>query len=133
MATGTCLGISVSAYSYSLFKVKKLWNISSSFLVIFSSILPSFAKMKSHLSLLGCVLYLANAANALEERASNWTVGQVVKTNSGPVSGHPATVNTGVSEYLGIPFAIPPVGDLRWTAPQQYNGTSAINGTKFVC
>lgn len=89
--------------------------------------------MKLNLSHLGCALYVANTAYALEERVSNWTVGQIVQTSSGPVTGHSATVNTGVSEYLGIPYAIPPVGDLRWTAPQQYNGTSAINGTNFVC
>lgn len=72
-------------------------------------------------------------ARVIEGRASNWTVGQVVQTSSGQVTGHPATVNTGVSEYLGIPYAIPPIGELRWTAPQQYNGTGPINGTKFVC
>lgn len=87
-----------------------------------------------------CLLYApclalcaaASIVNPVMERSTNWTVGQVVQTSSGPVAGHPASVNSGVSEYLGIPYAIPPVGDLRWTAPQAYNGTSAINGTKFV-
>jgi len=41
----------------------------------------------------------------------------VVKTNAGLVSG---TVNTDgdISVFKGIPFAAPPVGELRWKAPQ---------------
>jgi para-nitrobenzyl esterase len=38
-----------------------------------------------------------------------------VRTLSGPVQG---TTDNGVAAYLGIPFAAPPVGDLRWRAPQ---------------
>jgi hypothetical protein len=63
---------------------------------------------------------------------ANWTVGQVVETSSGAVSGHAASNATGVSEYLGIPFAQPPVGDLRFAAPVTYNGSEAINGSSFV-
>jgi hypothetical protein len=69
----------------------------------------------------------------IHERASNWTVGQTVQTTSGPVKGHAAyNVTTEVSEYLGIPYAIPPVGDLRWKAPQRYNGSLTISGSLFV-
>jgi len=82
--------------------------------------------MKASLSL------LALSAITFPERASGWTIGQTVPTSSGPVNGHAASNATQVSEYLGIPFAAPPVGDLRWAPPQKYNGTSAINGTSFV-
>jgi Carboxylesterase family len=58
---------------------------------------------------------------------------KTVNTTSGPVSGHAASNSSAnVSEYLGIPYAQPPVGDLRFAPPVQYNGTSPINGTNFV-
>lgn len=39
-----------------------------------------------------------------------------VKTNDGLVSG--ATLDNGVRVFKGIPFAAPPVGELRWREPQ---------------
>jgi len=38
-----------------------------------------------------------------------------VQTKNGPISGK---TEAGVRIYLGIPFAAPPVGDLRWKPPQ---------------
>ncbi|KAH6714200.1 Alpha/Beta hydrolase protein [Leptodontidium sp. MPI-SDFR-AT-0119] len=77
------------------------------------------------------ILGLALGAAGVAQAAGNWTVGQVVDTSSGSVTGHAASVNAEVSEYLGIPFAQPPIGDLRWTAPQAYKSTDAINGTDY--
>jgi cholinesterase len=71
-------------------------------------------------------------SKSLEKRQSNWTVGQTVQTGSGPVKGHAALNATQVSEYLGIPFAAPPVGNLRFAAPLKYSGNTTINGTSFV-
>jgi para-nitrobenzyl esterase len=39
----------------------------------------------------------------------------VVKVDSGQLQG---VVSDGVVSYKGIPFAAPPVGDLRWRPPQ---------------
>lgn len=75
---------------------------------------------------------LANAA-PLSCDQSDFTVGQVIETSSGPVAGHAATGYSEVSEYLGIPFAQPPVGDLRWAAPVKYTGSSLNNGSTYVC
>ncbi|SPQ24842.1 b05a4d56-04e7-4832-8fd7-1777951de8d0 [Thermothielavioides terrestris] len=41
-----------------------------------------------------------------------------VATSNGPVTGHIAPNTSCVVEYLGIPYAKPPVGDLRFAAPQ---------------
>jgi carboxylesterase type B len=60
-------------------------------------------------------------------------VGQPIKTSSGPVSGHAATVNSDVSVYLGIPYALPPVGNLRFMPPKKYHGDKPINGSSIVC
>jgi len=66
------------------------------------------------------------------KRQTSWAVGQTVNTTSGPVTGHTGKTAEGVSEYLGIPFAQPPIGDLRFAAPVKFSGTNPINGTSFV-
>lgn len=68
-----------------------------------------------------------------ERRQSNWTVGQTVHTESGPIVGHAAPNASMVSEYLGIPFAQPPVGILRFAAPVPYLSQDTINASAFVC
>lgn len=74
---------------------------------------------------------LAAAAVSVGAQA-NWTVGQTVLTSSGSVQGHASSQSPNVSEYLGIPFAQPPVGTLRFAAPLAVNATGEIiNGTDF--
>jgi para-nitrobenzyl esterase len=41
---------------------------------------------------------------------------EVIQLHSGPISGQ---VEDGVRHYLGIPYAAPPVGELRWKPPQE--------------
>lgn len=42
----------------------------------------------------------------------------VVQTASGPIQGAYSTVAPAIRSFKGIPFAAPPVGDLRWRNPQ---------------
>ena len=75
---------------------------------------------------------LASQARILPERHSSWTIDQTVNTQSGPVRGHAASSASGVSVYLGIPYARLPIGDLRFAPPQKYTGKTIIDGTNFV-
>ncbi|KAH6657018.1 carboxylesterase [Truncatella angustata] len=74
-------------------------------------------------------------ASTCVTRQADWKIGQVVATSSGPVTGHDAGNSTGVSEYLGIPYAQPPVGELRFQPPVAYKNNSTISGASFgdVC
>lgn len=89
-------------------------------------------KMKVPTLLLFAIATSAHAFAPLQSRQSNWKIGQTVRTSSGPVNGHAASNESQVSEYLGIPFAKPPVGELRFAVPVAYNGTVTLNGTNFV-
>ena len=52
-----------------------------------------------------------------------------IKTDLGFVSG---SLLDGVTSYKGIPFAAPPVGDLRWKAPQAAKGWDGVrDGSAF--
>lgn len=61
-----------------------------------------------------------------------YVVGQGVVTSSGLVVGHASTHQPDVSEYLGIPFAKPPIGDLRFAAPQEFTSCNFIRASNFV-
>lgn len=56
-----------------------------------------------------------------------FAVCQVVETNYGRING---TTLGGVYRFLGIPFARPPLGDLRWKAPVEPMSWDSILETK---
>ncbi len=61
------------------------------------------------------VIVLALAFSALSFASTPKAINGVVKVDGGLISGSEAE---GVRSYKGIPFAKPPVGDLRWKPPQ---------------
>jgi para-nitrobenzyl esterase len=59
--------------------------------------------------------------------------GPVVKVRQGEAQG---TAADGVAIFKGLPFAAPPVGDLRWRAPQlpaKWSGIRAANAFSSTC
>jgi len=75
-------------------------------------------------------IYLLAAALAavLSSNAQNMTnpVPQI-KTANGTVQG--VTEASGIQSFKGIPFAKPPVGDLRWKAPQPADNWTGVRKT----
>lgn len=60
------------------------------------------------------------------------SAGPTILTSSGPVRGHAATDEPGVSAFLGIPYALPPVGKRRFMPPERYHGKKLINANSIV-
>jgi len=67
-------------------------------------------RMRHSLRALLCLFVLLASSQTLRARLDT------VRTDGGSLSGVPRA--DGVTAYLGIPFAAPPVGDLRWKPPQ---------------
>ncbi len=66
---------------------------------------------------------------ALLSASTPAVAGPVVSTLAGPVEGK---AEQGVEAYLGLPYAAPPVGALRWHAPQPApRWTSKRDATAF--
>jgi hypothetical protein len=81
--------------------------------------------------ILPALVALVKAAPNAPPPAAAFKVGQTLVTTSGPIEGHAVSWQPEVSEYLGVPFAIPPLGKLRWTAPKPFIGKKTIKAAKF--
>lgn len=82
--------------------------------------------MKTFLSAILTAMTLGTALPALAAPQ----VTSVIKTDGGPVRG----IEMGaMNAYLGIPYAAPPVGNLRWMPPRKpASWTSVLDASKFA-
>lgn len=55
-----------------------------------------------------------------------------VDTSNGLITGHFSSSHPEVIEYLGVPYAQPPVGELRFEAPRPYQGEDEYIADNFV-
>src|SRR5260221_7042432 len=81
---------------------------------------PRKTSRKTSLSLglavaLGTLCVSGPGVAAGPDQTTKKTLGPIVETKEGPVQG---IISNGVNEFLGIPYAQPPIGSLRWQPPR---------------
>ena len=80
--------------------------------------------MKKHVTLLSFAITIMMNLNA-----QNNSFPVQAKTENGIIEGNYNT-HTGIQTYFGVPFAKPPVGELRWKAPQPLDNWKGVKKTK---
>ena len=71
---------------------------------------------------------LLSLSSGAQENNNNYFAVQT-KIDNGTIEGNFDT-KTGLQLYLGVPFAKPPVGSLRWKAPQPLDNWNGVKQTK---
>jgi para-nitrobenzyl esterase len=71
------------------------------------------------------------SAGSASAQVGTCSAGTTVQTSAGPICG--VTTGNGVNEWLGVPFAAPPVGALRWAPPQPHaQWATTLEATSFA-
>ena len=71
------------------------------------------------------------SANPARAQTVSCASGTDVQTTEGPVCG--IATSNGADEWLGIPYAAPPIGSLRWASPQPHaSWTTTLQATTFA-
>jgi cholinesterase len=79
----------------------------------------------------GFALWLATFGSSTVSCYSDSPRWMSVKTSSGTIKGHMAAGEPNVIEYLGIPFAKPPTGALRFAPPQPLTGDGVVEASEY--
>lgn len=74
-----------------------------------------------------CFTLLIISINTVAQETNSFAV--QVTIENGTIEGNYDT-HSGIQRYFGIPFAQPPIGDLRWKAPQPVKNWEGIKETK---
>lgn len=79
---------------------------------------------------LGTLGVSSSALAAGQDQTPEEKLSSVVETKEGPVQGF---ISNGVTKFLGIPYAEPPMGELRWLPPKDHaRWTNVLPATKFA-
>ncbi|MDI9880571.1 carboxylesterase/lipase family protein [Flectobacillus longus] len=82
--------------------------------------------MKKHLTILASVVCLATSTMIAQ---TNFNFPVQTSIDNGVIEGNFDT-QTDIQTYFGVPFAKPPVGQLRWKAPQPIDNWTGVKETK---
>jgi len=78
------------------------------------------------------VVLLASLGTVSSSEPSNDTAGLIVQTTSGEVHGFINQTAPLVRQFLGVPYAEPPLGALRFAPPQTKTKGRPISATAFA-
>jgi len=108
-------------------------NVTITIITVLIQILSKSLKMRLlHSFGLSLLAASVTASPQTQQSGQNNTRSLTVRTTNGLITGHLAGNVSSVVEFLGIPFAKPPVGELRFAAPQRLNTTAPFVATNWV-